>query len=101
MKAFRPPVQGRKVRLAAAGCGCIAQNHFEAIARYAADAELVDVCDILPEALAAATEKTGARGHAELASILADTQADCVVSTTTRGHYARKATDVAGAGLAS
>ena len=78
----RPPVTGRKVRFAVIGCGRIAQNHFEAIARHAERAELAAVCDTDPAALASATAKTGAEGHASLTGLLSGVRADCIVLAT-------------------
>ena len=99
MHIRRPPVTDRKVRFAVIGCGRIAQNHFEAIARHAERAELVAVCDTDPAALAAAVAKTGAAGHASLTALLAGTAADCVVLTTPSGLHPRQAIEVAAAGI--
>ena len=41
----------RKIRFALVGCGRISANHFDALEKHADQAELVDVCDIDPEAL--------------------------------------------------
>jgi UDP-N-acetyl-2-amino-2-deoxyglucuronate dehydrogenase len=99
MNVFAQPISGRKIRFALAGCGRIAKNHFEAIRKLAEHCELVDVCDVDPKALAEAIGATGAKGHASLSSMLADTQADCVVLTTPSGLHARQAIQVAQAGL--
>ena len=40
----------RKIRFALVGCGRISANHFDALEKHAEQAELVDVCDIDPEA---------------------------------------------------
>jgi UDP-N-acetyl-2-amino-2-deoxyglucuronate dehydrogenase len=97
MKHFTP-IAGRKVRIALAGCGRISKNHFDAIGRHAEQAELTDVCDIDPKALAAAVEQTGARGHASLAAMLENTQADIVALTTPSGLHPQQAIEVAGSG---
>jgi UDP-N-acetyl-2-amino-2-deoxyglucuronate dehydrogenase len=99
MKPTHPPIQGRKVRFALAGCGRIAKNHFESIKKLADDAELVDVCDTDPAALQAAVTQTGARGHADFASMLAATEADCVVLTTPSGLHPRQCIEAAKAGF--
>ncbi|MBN8506418.1 MAG: Gfo/Idh/MocA family oxidoreductase [Burkholderiales bacterium] len=93
------PVDGRKLRFALAGCGRIAQNHLEAIASHAADAECVDVCDTDPAALAAAVAKTGARGHARLSDLLASSDADCVVLATPSGLHPAQTIEAARAGF--
>jgi len=58
------PLLDRPIRFALVGCGRIAKNHFEALAKHAGRAELVAVCDHKPEALAAAVAATGAAGFA-------------------------------------
>ena len=98
MQVRRPPVTGRKIRFALVGCGRIAANHFEAIKAHAERCELVDVCDIDPGALEAAVARTGARGHADLASLLAATSADCVILTTPSGLHPAQAIEVARSG---
>ncbi|HET8730654.1 MAG TPA: Gfo/Idh/MocA family oxidoreductase [Moraxellaceae bacterium] len=91
-------ITDRKVRFALVGCGRIAQNHFAAMEKHADRCELVDVCDIEPAALQAAVAKTGARGHARLADMLAQTTADCVILTTPSGLHPMQAVEVAEAG---
>lgn len=93
------PITDRKIRFALVGCGRIAQNHFEALAKHSDRAELVDVCDVDPAALKAAMEKTGARGHSSLDALLAATTADCIVLTTPSGLHPRQAIDCFSAGF--
>ncbi|MFO1201004.1 MAG: Gfo/Idh/MocA family oxidoreductase [Burkholderiaceae bacterium] len=95
----RPPVTGRKVRFAVIGCGRIAQNHFEAIARHSERAELAAVCDTDPAALAASTAKTGAEGHASLTGLLSAVRADCIVLATPSGLHPRQTIEAARAGF--
>ena len=92
------PITGRTIRFALVGCGRIAQNHFAAIQTHASRCELVDICDIDPVALAAAVEKTGARGHNSLSGLLEHTTADCVILTTPSGLHPAQAIEVAAAG---
>ena len=99
MHVRRSPITDRKVRFALVGCGRIASNHFEAIRKHATRAELVDVCDTDPPALATAVAKTGASGHASLQGMLTHTQADCVVLTTPSGLHSAQACEVARAGI--
>jgi UDP-N-acetyl-2-amino-2-deoxyglucuronate dehydrogenase len=103
MHARKPPVAGRKVRFALSGCGRIAANHFEGFKAHAERAELVAVCDTDPAALAAAVARTGARGFASHAELLAasdaDCHADCVVLATPSGLHPQQAMDAAAAGL--
>lgn len=99
MNVFPKPIVDRKIRFALVGCGRIAKNHFDAIAKLAGHCELVDVCDVAPQALAAATAATGAVGHHSLADMLAATTADCVILTTPSGLHSRQTVQVAKAGL--
>jgi UDP-N-acetyl-2-amino-2-deoxyglucuronate dehydrogenase len=98
MHVSRPPITDRKLRFALAGCGRIAANHFEAIKRHAERCELVDVCDVDPRALQAAVANTGARGYASLTSLLAATNADCVVLATPSGLHPAQVIEVARSG---
>lgn len=92
------PITDRKVRFALIGCGRIAQNHFAALEKHADRCELADVCDTNPAGLEAAVAKTGARGHAKLADLLASTTADCVILTTPSGLHPAQAIEIAEAG---
>ncbi len=98
-----PPVTDRKIRFALAGCGRIAANHIDALARHAERAELVAVCDSDPAALAAALARTGATGYASYAAMLADLaragRADCVVLASPSGLHPQQAIEAAQAGL--
>jgi UDP-N-acetyl-2-amino-2-deoxyglucuronate dehydrogenase len=95
MRQYAPPITGRKIRFALAGCGRIAANHFAAIAKHGDRAELVDVCDTDPEALKKALAQTGARGHDSLTQMLAATKADIVVLATPSGLHPEQAIECA------
>lgn len=92
------PITGRKIRFALVGCGRISKNHFDSITQHADLAELVDVCDVDPAALAKAVVTTGARGHSTLQDMLRATTADCVILTTPSGLHPRQAAEVAASG---
>lgn len=92
------PIAGRRVRVALVGCGRISANHLKALAEHAAQAELVDLCDPDPAALARAVAATGARGHASLDAMLARSDADLVVLTTPSGLHPEQAIACARAG---
>jgi len=97
-------ITDRKVRFALVGCGRIATNHMDSIARHADRAELVAVCDSDPAALAAAVSRTGARGYPQYHAMLAqagaaDLGVDCVVLATPSGLHARQGSEAAAAGL--
>ena len=77
-------VTDRKLRFALVGCGRIAANHMDSLARHAERAELVAVCDSDPAALAAmnATIPMGRLGQpneiAELISFLLSQRASFI-----------------------
>lgn len=98
MKIQRSPIKDRRIRFAMVGCGRIAANHFEAIAKHSDRCEVTDVCDSDATALKAAVEKTGAQGHNSLTDMLARSQADVVVLATPSGLHPRQAIEVAKAG---
>lgn len=98
MYRFADPILDRPVRFALVGCGRIAQNHMAALARHHNRAELVDVCDINPAALAAAAATSGATPHTDLAAMLEATTADIVVLTTPSGLHSAEAQLVAASG---
>jgi UDP-N-acetyl-2-amino-2-deoxyglucuronate dehydrogenase len=91
-------VTNRKIRFALVGCGRISANHIGAIKAHSERCELSDVCDVDPSSLAAAVEKTGARGHAGLDDLLSSSDADCVVLATPSGLHSSQAIRVAAAG---
>jgi UDP-N-acetyl-2-amino-2-deoxyglucuronate dehydrogenase len=93
------PIEDRKIRFALVGCGRIAANHFGALEKHSDRAELVDVCDIDPKALAAAVERTGARGHSNLDEMLAVGNADCVILTTPSGLHPTQSIQCSEAGF--
>lgn len=95
MLHFSNVIHNRKIKFALVGCGRIAQNHFAAMAEHADQCELVDICDVNPEALKAAINKTNAQGYASLESLLENTTADCVVLTTPSGLHASQAIQIA------
>ena len=92
-------IKDRKVRFALVGCGRIANNHIGAMKSHADRCELVDVCDVSPEALKAAAEATGAKSHQRFTDMLAKTNADCVVITTPSGLHPQQAIQAAQAGF--
>ena len=94
-----PAITERKLRLALAGCGRIAANHLEAMARHADRLELVAVCDPQPAVLEAAVARTAARGYASYSQMLAESGADAVVLATPSGLHARQVIEAAQAGL--
>ena len=89
---------GGIIKIALVGCGRISGKHFESIAHFEERLKLVDVCDDDDYALNKACEKTGAKGHHDLASMLTSTEAELVVLTTPSGFHANQAVTVAESG---
>ena len=98
MRYFPPAVLDRRIRFALVGCGRIAANHFNAIAQHAKRCELVGVCDLDPDALAAAALSTGARPYRNLTEMLARCDADAFIICTPSGLHPEQAIQIAAAG---
>jgi UDP-N-acetyl-2-amino-2-deoxyglucuronate dehydrogenase len=92
------PITDRKVRFALVGCGRISKSHVDSIAVHADRAELVDICDTVPEALQSAMERSAARPHRSLKEMLAATTADAVILATPSGLHPIQAVAVAESG---
>lgn len=84
-------VNGRKIRAAVVGCGRIAKNHFGSIAAHANDIELVAVCDIDQEVLAAGSKQYGVKGYLQLEEMLQKEQLDLVALCTPSGLHSTQA----------
>ncbi|WP_338317575.1 Gfo/Idh/MocA family oxidoreductase, partial [Bradyrhizobium ottawaense] len=92
------PIVDRNIKFALVGCGRIAKNHFDALKQHADRAELVGVCDVVPEPVEAAARETGARPYDSLSEMLAKTDADIVVLTTPSGLHPQQTVEVARSG---
>ena len=92
------PILDRKIRLALVGCGRIASNHFAAIEQHIDRVELLDVCDLDPDALHSASALTGVRGFQSLPKLLESTEADLVILTTPSGLHPEQTIQVARSG---
>lgn len=88
----------QKVKIALVGCGRIAARHFEALAQYPAEAELVGLCDTDSLALARAVQHTKAKGYANLKQLLQQCPAELIVLCTPSGLHAEQAIACAQAG---
>jgi UDP-N-acetyl-2-amino-2-deoxyglucuronate dehydrogenase len=95
----RTTITGRQIRVALVGCGRISGNHMAAIEQHRDAIELVAVCDLNAKALAAAVERTKARGFGSLSALLQAKVADLVVLTTPSGLHASQAIECARTGL--
>lgn len=92
-------IKNRKIKFALVGCGRIANNHFGAFETLEDDCEIVAVCDINPENLQAAVDRTGAKGYKKYADMLAETDADIIVLTTPSGLHPQQAVQAFEAGF--
>lgn len=92
-------ITGRKIKFALVGCGRISRNHFGSFEALQDDCELVAVCDTDPAALEAAVQRTGAKGYADYAQMLAETDADIIVITTPSGLHPEQAVQAFKAGF--
>jgi UDP-N-acetylglucosamine 3-dehydrogenase len=72
------PVGDRTLRVGLAGLGSMGRNHLRVISARS-DCRLVAVADPVADALAAATEQTGARGFLDPAAMIEETDLDAVV----------------------
>ena len=98
MRNFPAPILDRKIRFALVGCGRISKNHFGAIQQHSDRCELVGVCDIDANRLAAAAAETGATPYTSLTEMLAKCDADAFILTTPSGLHPEQAVEVAEAG---
>ncbi|HEY3330820.1 MAG TPA: Gfo/Idh/MocA family oxidoreductase [Capsulimonadaceae bacterium] len=76
-----------KVRYGIIGCGVIHHSHVEALEKLADVAELVAVCDHDPVPLAAAVERCGVPGYADLRELVALPNVDAVIVCTPSGYH--------------
>jgi UDP-N-acetyl-2-amino-2-deoxyglucuronate dehydrogenase len=93
------PITGRKIRFGLVGCGRISANHIGAIKTHHERAELVAVCDVHRERLAAAAAETGAAAYDSLEALLShDPPVDAVILATPSGLHASQAIACAASG---
>lgn len=92
-------ITGRKIKFALVGCGRISRNHFGSFEALQDDCEVAAVCDTDPAALEAAQKRTGAKGYADYAQMLAETDADIIVITTPSGLHPEQAVQAFKAGF--
>ncbi|MDR3711000.1 MAG: Gfo/Idh/MocA family oxidoreductase [Capsulimonadaceae bacterium] len=76
------------IRYGIIGCGIIHETHLKAIAALPECAKLVAVCDNNPEALRKTVEKTGVKGYASAAELVADPDIDVITVCTPSGLHA-------------
>ncbi|HLA16826.1 MAG TPA: Gfo/Idh/MocA family oxidoreductase [Candidatus Limnocylindrales bacterium] len=82
------PVGESQLRIGLVGLGVMGRNHLRVLGAHP-DVELVSVADPAPEALAAATEATGAAGYTDPLAMIAESELDAVVvAAPTTAHAA-------------
>lgn len=91
--------QSKKIRIGLAGCGRVSLYHFESLKKLEHLAELIAVCDHSDEKLAAAVERTGAKGYRNIEEMLASEKLDVVTISTPNGLHAQEIIQVATAGV--
>lgn len=97
---YRPnsTVQGDRVRFALVGCGRISGKHVDALQAHHERAELVAVCDVVPEAVRRTAEATGAEPFTSLEEMLRRDGIDAVILATPSGLHAEQGIQVAATG---
>ncbi|HLS80651.1 MAG TPA: Gfo/Idh/MocA family oxidoreductase [Steroidobacter sp.] len=88
-----------RIRFAVVGCGRVAKNHFEAIARHSERAELTAVCDTNPHCLAASVNATKVPGYESLYELLDARVADAIVLCTPTGQHPSQTVQIAERGV--
>lgn len=78
--------EDRPIRIALVGCGRIARNHFDALAKIP-ELQLVAVCDTVPERAEAAGVEFGVPWFTSYEKMLADVTSDAVVIATPSGLH--------------
>lgn len=83
-------ITGRKIRIAVAGCGRIARNHFSSIEKHADNMELVAVCDNNPDMLQALRQQSGVAIYTDYLTMLRESNCDLVSLCTPSGLHAQQ-----------
>lgn len=94
-----PIIEGRKIRIGLVGCGRIAKNHFDSIATYPDEFELVSICDNDPTALQLATDTYKVRSYLSLTEMLKNEEIDAVSICTPSGIHPEQTIEIAEAGV--
>jgi len=92
-------ITDRKIRLAVAGCGRISANHFNSIAMYGSDLELVAVCDRSLPIMAEHAKRLGVPGYLQLEEMIREARPDLVALCTPSGIHPEQTVLAAGMGV--
>jgi len=94
-----PIIEGRKIRIGLVGCGRISRNHFDSIAAYPNDFELVSVCDNDSTALQLATDTYKVTGYMSLTEMLKNEELDVISICTPSGIHPEQTVEIAEASV--
>lgn len=94
-----PIIEGRKIRIGIVGCGRIAKNHFDSIATYPDEFELVSICDNDPTALQLATATYKVTSYLSLTEMLKNEELDAVSICTPSGIHPEQTIEIAENGV--
>ena len=84
-------IKARKIRIAVVGCGRISKNHFDSIAKYQDDMELVSICDTNDQILKEHQDKYKVNGYNSLRNMLKSEKIDLLVISTPSGAHSEEA----------
>lgn len=82
--------KNKKIQIALVGCGRISKNHFDSIESHAVSMELIGICEIIPEVLAAHVSKYKVDGYSDLEEMLKNHNIDIVSLCTPSGIHAEQ-----------
>ena len=84
-------IKERPITMAVVGCGRIAKNHFESIAKHANDLKLVAVCDDNADVLKKHVDTWHVPGYDNYETMLRETECDLVALCTPSGLHSQQA----------
>ena len=93
------PITDRKIRIAVVGAGRISRNHFDAIAAYPDDLELVGLCDTDPLVREQQSAARGVAGFADIETLVTTNKPDVVALCTPSGLHPEQAIEAAALGV--
>jgi UDP-N-acetyl-2-amino-2-deoxyglucuronate dehydrogenase len=92
-------ITDRKIRLAVAGCGRISANHFNSVAKFGSDLELVAVCDRSLPVMEEHAKRLGVPGYLQLEEMIREARPDVVALCTPSGIHPEQTVLAAGMGV--
>ena len=89
----------KKLRLAVVGCGRISSKHFDAIAEFKNEIELVAICDLKPERITPFAAKYKVTEYTNFRNLLENEKLDLVTLCTPSGLHADQTVEAAKKGI--